>query len=151
MIYFDHNASTPVRSEVRDAMREALASSGANPSSAHREGQRARALIEHARAQVAALVNASPAEVVFTSGGTEGDHLALMGGAWAAREHGRRVAISNLEHHAVHGAASWLGELGFAVDHLPALPSGVTGPPFIDALPQDVHVPARMLASTPTA
>jgi cysteine desulfurase len=150
MIYFDHNASTPVRPEVSDAMREALASGGANPSSTHREGQRARAMIEEARARVAALVNASPAEVVFTSGGTEGDHLALMGGAWAMRERGRRVAISSLEHHAVHGAAAWLGELGFAVDHLPALASGMTDPAAVDALPEGVTVVSLMLANNET-
>src|SRR6185369_10507084 len=81
---------------------------------------------------------------------TEGDHLALMGGAWAARERGRRVAISRLEHHAVHGAASWLAELGFGVDHLPAQPSGMTDPAAIDALPDDVTVVSLMLANNET-
>ncbi|MEK7329880.1 MAG: aminotransferase class V-fold PLP-dependent enzyme, partial [Candidatus Eisenbacteria bacterium] len=70
LIYFDHNASTPVRPEVAEAMTAGLGDLYANPSSMHREGQRARAAIERAREQVAALVNADSGEVVFTSGGT---------------------------------------------------------------------------------
>ena len=100
MIYFDHNASTPVRPEAAAAMGSALAELHANPSSSHRDGQRARAAIEHAREQVAALVHARADEVVFTSGGTEGDHAALIGAAWAAEPRGRRVAFSAIEHHA---------------------------------------------------
>jgi len=92
MIYLDHNASTPIRPEAREAMLACLTDLHANPSSAHREGQRARAAIERAREQVAALVHALPDEVVFLSGGTEGDHEALIGAAWAmearARERG---------------------------------------------------------------
>src|SRR5262245_24115151 len=90
----------------------------ANPSSAHREGQRTRGAIERARAQVAALINAQPDEVVFTSGGTEGDHLAILGAAWARARQGTRIAISAVEHHAVHGAAEVLADQGWAVDHL---------------------------------
>src|SRR3989441_5372618 len=112
MIYFDHNASTPVRPEAREAMGEALAGTGANPSSAHREGQRARAAIERAREQVASLVHAGADEIVFVSGGTEGDHAALMGAAMALESRGRRIACSVIEHHAVHGAAELLSRLG---------------------------------------
>ena len=119
MIYLDHNASTPVRPEVGEAMRACLADLHGNASSLHREGQRARAAVELAREQVAALVHARVAEVVFVSGGTEGDHLALVGGAWARREEGRRVALCAVEHHAVHGAGELLRELGFALERLP--------------------------------
>src|SRR5437867_4915858 len=105
MTYFDHNASTPVRPEVVDAMRDALETLHGNPSSAHRDGQRARAAIERAREQVAALVGAEPRAVVFTSGGTEGDLLAIVGGARALESRGRRIAISAVEHRAVPGAA----------------------------------------------
>src|SRR5258705_4685485 len=107
MIYLDHNASTPIRPEVRDAIAASLESLYANPSSMHREGQRARAAIERARAQVAALVHAEPDEVVFTSGGTEADHLAVLGSAWAQPQR-RRYLLSAVEHHAVHGAAEVL-------------------------------------------
>jgi len=150
MIYLDHNASTPVRPEVAEAMRAAVAGLGANPSSLHREGQRVRAAVEQARGQVAALVNAKPSEVVFTSGGTEGDHLALVGGAWALRARGRRVATSTIEHHAVQGAASWLRELDFAEEHLDCGPAGYVDPTAIDDLPPDTTVVSLMLANNET-
>ncbi|MFI5371590.1 MAG: cysteine desulfurase family protein [Candidatus Eisenbacteria bacterium] len=150
MIYLDHNASTPVRPEVLDAMRAALAEHGANPSSLHQPGQRARGAVERAREQVAALVHADPGEVVFTSGGTEGDHLALVGGAWARRAEGRRVALSTIEHHAVHGAAEWLAELDFAVGHLPCGSEGIVDPDAVDMLQADTTVVSLMLANNET-
>ena len=150
MIYFDHNASTPVRPEVAAAMAEALAELHANPSSAHREGQRARAAIERAREQVAALVRARPSEVVFTSGGTEGDHLGIVGAAWALESRGRRIAISALEHHAVHGAAEVLERTGFTIAHLPAEVTGHVAPAAIDGLPDDTTLVSLMLANNET-
>ena len=150
MIYFDHNASTPVRPEVAAAMRAALADHYANPSSAHREGQQARAAIERARAQVAALVGARPDEVVFTSGGTEGDHAGLIGVAWAAEARGRRVATSEIEHHAVHGAAAVLTRLGFAAAHLPVTKDGLIDPDGVEGLAGDTTVVAAMLANNET-
>ena len=74
--YFDWNATAPLRPQAREALLEALATSG-NPSSVHAEGRAARRLVEHAREQVAALVGAEPANVFFTSGGTEANMLAL--------------------------------------------------------------------------
>jgi cysteine desulfurase len=150
LIYLDHNASTPVRPEVVAAMRSALADVHANPSSLHREGQAARAAVERARAQVASLVNARAAEVAFVSGGTEGDHLGLIGSAWASTARGRRVAISAIEHHAVHGAAESLAEQGFAVETLAVGSDGVVDPGAIDRLPAEVTVVAVMLANNET-
>jgi cysteine desulfurase len=150
MIYFDHNASTPVRPEAAEAMREALANLHANPSSAHREGQRVRVAVERARAKVAALVGATPDEVIFTSGGTEADHLALIGAAWAIEKRGRRVALSAIEHHAVHGAAQVLERLGWAVDHLAVGPTGMVAPSAVDELPKDTAVVSLMLANNET-
>jgi cysteine desulfurase len=150
MIYFDHNASTPVRPEVVEAMRAVLADVSANPSSAHREGQRARAAVERARAQVAALLHARPDDVVFTSGGTEGDHAGLIGAAWALEPRGRRIAFAALEHHAVHGAAEVLARSGFTAEHLPVLPDGWVPPAALDALPADTTVVAVMLANNET-
>lgn len=109
-------------------MQPCLADLFGNPSSLHREGQRARAAIERAREQVAALVHARPDEVVFTSGGTEGDHLAILGAAWARGPTPGRIAISAIEHHAVHGAAEVLSDQGWAVDHLPVGPGGYLAP-----------------------
>ena len=150
MIYLDHNASTPVRPEVREAMGEAMGVLHANPSSMHREGQRARAAIEHAREQIAALVNARPDEVTFVSGGTEGDHAGIVGLAWAAEPRGRRVALPAIEHHAVHGAGEVLARMGFAIEHLPSDREGRTHAAAIAALPADTTVAAMMLANNET-
>ncbi|HTO92125.1 MAG TPA: cysteine desulfurase family protein [Candidatus Sulfotelmatobacter sp.] len=150
MIYFDHNASTPVRPEARDAMGVALAELHANPSSLHHEGQRARAAIERAREQVALLVHARPDEVIFVSGGTEGDHAGLIGLALAASAKGRRVAFGALEHHAVHGAAEVLEGLGFESSHLPVDARGVLRLDGLEELPGDATVLALMLANNET-
>ncbi len=149
-IYLDHNASTPVRPEVAEAMHQALRDLGANPSSAHREGQRVRAAIERAREQAAALVGADPRELVFTSGGTEGDHLAVVGSAWAQRERGKHVAYAAIEHHAVHGAAEVLERLGWQHSTLPCDPSGLTPPESVNDLPAGVTVLSLMLANNET-
>lgn len=150
MIYFDHNASTPVRPEAREAMNEALAGPGANPSSAHREGQRARAAIERAREQVAALVGAAPAAVTFVSGGTEGDHAAVIGMALALEPRGRAVAISAIEHHAVHGAGEVLARLGFHVTHLPVDARGFLDPAAVGGIGSGHTLVAVMLANNET-
>jgi len=121
-----------------------------NPSSLHRVGQDARAAIERAREQVAALVSARAVEVTFTSGGTEADHLALIGAAWARRDRGMRVAYTAVEHHAVHGAALVLAEQGFEIEHLPVGRDGWVDPAEIDRLPHDTTVVAVMLANNET-
>src|SRR5215472_17050683 len=96
--YLDHNATSPLRPAAFDAMVEALRASG-NPSSVHRIGRRARSLVEVARRQVATLVGALPAEIVFTSGGTEANNMAIAG---AGRS---RVLVSAIEHDSVMHAA----------------------------------------------
>ena len=96
-IYLDHNATTPVADEARAAVAGALELAG-NPSSIHAEGRAARDRVERARRQVAGLLGAAPDEVVFTSGGTEANHLALLGA-------GRRVVAAAVEHPSVLGAA----------------------------------------------
>jgi cysteine desulfurase len=125
LIYLDHNATTPLRPEVRAAMVAALDVWG-NPSSIHRAGRQARDAVERARRAVADLVEAAPEEIVFTSGGTEGDNLAIRGLALAARESRRsslagpaHVISSAVEHPAVHGALDELAREGFAITRLP--------------------------------
>ncbi len=149
-IYLDHNASTPVRPEVAEAMYQALRDLGANPSSTHRDGQRVRAAIEHARAQAAALVGARERELVFVSGGTEGDHLAVVGSAWAQRERGMHVAYAAIEHHAVHGAAEVLGRFGWQHSTLPCDANGMTPPESVSDLPAGITVLSLMLANNET-
>jgi cysteine desulfurase len=114
-VYLDHAATTPVRSDVLEAMLPYLNSgSFGNPSSSHRFGRAARAGLEQARKEVAAAVGAEPSQVVFTSGGTEADNLAVIGAALAARHHGRPMlaAVSAVEHKAVLAAAHHIAHLG---------------------------------------
>jgi cysteine desulfurase len=122
VIYLDHNATTPVRAEVAEAMMRATVDLPGNPSSVHSAGRRARDAVERAREQIARLVGVTREEIVFTSGGTEGDNLAIRGLASGAAARGRRHMISSpVEHPAVRGALSALGrsESGIATTILP--------------------------------
>lgn len=114
-VYLDHAATTPVRPEVLEAMLPYLGgTSFGNPSSAHRFGRAARAGLEQARREVAAAIGAEPAQVVFTSGGTEADNLAVIGAALAAQHQGHPMvaAVSAVEHKAVLAAAHQVKQLG---------------------------------------
>ncbi len=110
-IYLDHAATTPVRGEVADAMRNASEQCGFNPSSLHAEGRQARAALDDARDRVAAAIGATRAEIVFTSGGTEADNLAVLGATRAAARPAHVVA-SAIEHRAVIAALERLREEG---------------------------------------
>jgi cysteine desulfurase len=98
-IYLDHNATTPVHPTVAEAMAVALRDDFGNPSSVHQFGQRAKTLLDEARSAVAALINAEPSEIVFTSGGTESDNFAIRGVLDAYEHTGRRhIIASSIEH-----------------------------------------------------
>jgi cysteine desulfurase len=128
LVYLDNAASTAVRPEVRDAMLPLLGSDGfGNPSSAHGFGRMARAAVEEAKRTIAAALGAEPNQIIFTSGGTEGDNLAVVGAALAARARGGpfRVAVSAVEHKAVLAAADFVAQLGGEVRTLPVNASGV--------------------------
>jgi len=114
-IYLDHNASTAVRPEVLEAMLPYFGEHFGNASSVHAFGQEAKGAIEEARAHVAALLNATPAEIVFTSGGTEADNIGVIGGARALPFKGRHVIVSQIEHDAVRHAADALEREGYTV------------------------------------
>ena len=110
MIYLDHAATTPMLPEAIEVMTEELAQLG-NPSSLHNAGRRARRVVEESREQIAEVFNARPSEVVFTSGGTEADNLAVKGLYWARRDADparRRVLVTSVEHHAVLDSVHWL-------------------------------------------
>ncbi len=115
-VYLDHNATTPVDPRVLEAMLPFLREDWGNPSSLHWFGQRARAAVEEARARVAGLVGASPAEVVFTASGSESDNMALRGVLARARAERRGLVVSAVEHHAVLHTAKALREEGFPVE-----------------------------------
>ncbi len=123
-IYLDHNATTPLDRRVFEAMRPWLEGDFGNASSLHWFGQRARAAVEDARAHVAALVGAAPAEIVFTSGGTEADNLALRGVAAAAGPRRRKILVSAVEHPAVLNTAKALLALGFTTEVVRVTPEG---------------------------
>src|SRR5215475_3732889 len=114
-IYLDNNATTPLRPEVFEAMVPYFGEQFGNASSIHSHGQEARAAVENSRESVAALLGANAAEIVFTSGGTEGDNLAIAG----LIETGDHVITSSIEHHAVFHAARHLEEIGCGVTFLP--------------------------------
>src|SRR5438034_4202590 len=115
LVYLDNAATTPVRPEVLEAMLPYLGPDAfGNPSSPHRFGRAARAGVEEAKRKIAAALGADPGQVIFTSGGTEADNLAVIGCALAARERGGpfRVAVSAIEHKAVLAAAHAVARLG---------------------------------------
>ncbi len=144
LVYLDNAATTPVRPDVRDAMLPYLSEEAfGNPSSAHQFGRTARAGIDKAKRQIAAALDAEPNQVIFTSGGTEADNLAIVGGALAARARGGpfRVAVSAIEHKAVLAAAAAVERLGGEAIILPVdAQAQVELPAVDDALERGVAV-----------
>jgi cysteine desulfurase len=114
-IYLDHAATTAPRPEVLEAMRAVQASAWANPGSPHRAGRAARAALDDARERLATRLGAEPREIVFTSGGTESDNLAIKGAAWAGKGRGHRILTSAVEHHAVGHTVRYLEKFGFEI------------------------------------
>lgn len=118
-VYLDHSATTPVRREVAKIVSEYMLDRFGNPSSIHSYGQEAKTALEKARSQVADLINADAAEIIFTSGGTEADNLAIMGVAQANATKGNHIITSAIEHHAVLDTCKELEKEGFEVTFLP--------------------------------
>ena len=125
-IYFDYNATTPLDPAVREAMLPFMGEIFGNPSSVHHVGRRARALLDDARDRVATVWRSKPSEVVFTSGGTESNNLAIFGAARLMREKGRHLITSTIEHHAVLHCFQYLEKKeGFAVTYVPVNAEGI--------------------------
>lgn len=118
-IYLDYNATTPIAPEVASAMRPFIEMEFGNPSSMHYYGIQARKAVEMAREQVARLLNCSPDEIVFTSGGTESNNMAIKGAAFANRVKGNHIITSSVEHPAVLEVCHYLEQSGFRVTYLP--------------------------------
>ncbi|MEW6547350.1 MAG: cysteine desulfurase NifS [Bacillota bacterium] len=127
-VYLDHAATTPVHPEVVEVMRRYMLQDWGNPSSIHSFGREARAGVDTARAQVAALIGADAEEIVFTSGGTEADNLAIKGTAWELRDKGDHIITSTVEHHAVLHTVEWLEKQGFRATYLPVDRYGMVDP-----------------------
>ncbi|HKV34047.1 MAG TPA: cysteine desulfurase family protein [Pyrinomonadaceae bacterium] len=124
-IYLDHSATTPVDPRVAEAMARAVVQVFGNPSSVHGYGQQARAAVDRARREVAALINARPNEIIFTSGGTEANNLAIRGVCEVAEAHGRHIVTSAIEHPSVRGVCAALEQRGWEVTRLPVYENGI--------------------------
>ncbi|HEY8198551.1 MAG TPA: aminotransferase class V-fold PLP-dependent enzyme, partial [Candidatus Limnocylindrales bacterium] len=112
-VYLDHAAASPLRTEVLDAMLPHLRGDGANPSSPHGPGRRARMALDEAHERLAGAIGAQPRELVLTSGGTESVNLAVKGAAWAGRATGPRLVTTSVEHKSVLEAYTHLEHWGF--------------------------------------
>lgn len=131
-VYLDNASTTPVHAEVLEAMLPFLSSAYGNPSSIHCMGREAREAVESSRDNVAALLGSQSSEVVFTSGGTEADNLAIRGTAYAMRHRGRHMITSAVEHHAVLNTLKALEQEGFEVTCLPVDRAGMVDPGLVE-------------------
>lgn len=119
MIYLDYNATTPIDPTVAEAMMPYIYEHYGNPSSSHILGQTAKKAVEQARAQVAALLNASPDEIIFTSGGSESNNMVIKGIAWKYKHKGNQIITSAIEHPSVLNVCSYLEQNGYDILRLP--------------------------------
>ncbi len=150
-VYLDHNATSPLRPEAEAAVVEALRAPAGNPSSIHAEGRAARARIERARGEVAALLGAAARDLVFTSGGSEAIATAIRGACERAPTERRRIVASALEHSAVLEAARGMARHGFAVEEVPCEATGrVDADAFARRLGRDVALAALQAANPET-
>ena len=147
-IYLDYNATTPIAAEVREAMRPYLDTHFGNPSSGHAFGLPAKAGIDRARHQVATLLGARPDEIVFTSGGTEANNLAILGVARARIDRGRHLVTTAVEHPAVTEVMAFLASEGWEITVVPADAKGqVDADTVADAIRSDTVLVSVMHAN----
>ncbi|MFP4622460.1 MAG: cysteine desulfurase family protein [Bacteroidales bacterium] len=123
-VYLDYNATTPVDRKVSEAMLPFVHGYFGNPSSSYEPGRKAKEAIEKAREQTAGLIQASPDEIIFTSGGTESNNHALRGAAFKHQEKGRHIITSSIEHPSVKEVCKYLESVGFEITWLPVNHSG---------------------------
>jgi cysteine desulfurase NifS len=146
-IYLDNNATTPVSTDVRDAMLPFLNGKHGNPSSIHSAGRDAREAVEHARRQIAALINTRPRRIIFTGGGSEADNLALKGVAFAKKP-GGRIVTTRVEHPAVIGTCDFLERLGYPITWLDVDKDGWLSPEQLyKAMTDDTVLVSIMMAN----
>ncbi len=151
-VYLDYNATTPVDPEVRDAMMPFLSEEFGNPSSVHPPGRRARKAVENAREQVAQLLNAlDPSEIIFTSGATEANNMAILGATLFAGHKSGHIITTQIEHPCVLGVCMFLEQQGFQVTYLPVdRQCRVEPESVLDALTDDTLIVSIMLANNET-
>lgn len=147
-IYLDHSATTPVDPRVLSAMMPYLTENYGNASSVHLFGQKARAAVDKSRRQVGALIGARPSEIVFTSGGTEANNLAIRGVCEAAEPHGKHIVTSAIEHPSARGPIDHLEKKGWEVTRLPVYEDGIVRVEDVsDAIRLDTVLISVMLAN----
>ena len=147
-VYLDHSATTPVDPRVVEAMLPYLTEKFGNASSVHQMGQEARAGVDRARRQIAAFVGARANEIVFTSGGTEANNLAIRGVCGAGQSHGRHIIISAIEHPSVRASAELLQKNGWDLTSLPVYDKGLVRVEDIrSALRRDTVLVSVMMAN----
>jgi len=127
-VYLDYAATTPIRPEVFQAMEPYLTKEFGNPSSIHHFGKQARIAIEEAREKIAKALGAKNEEIIFTSGGTESNNMALKGVAYALSDKGKHIITSSIEHHAILEPCHFLEKLGFEITYLPVDKEGFIDP-----------------------
>jgi cysteine desulfurase len=148
-VYFDYNATTPLAPEVIDAVARASRETFGNASSVHHFGQQAKAALDDARSELATLIHGDPSEIVFTSGGTEADNMAIRGTAEAIEPTGRRHLIASaIEHEAVLNTLKALARRGWRTTLLPVDDSGIVAPDRLrEALADDTALVSIMHAN----
>jgi cysteine desulfurase len=148
-VYFDYNATTPLAPEVLEAVTRVSRDIFGNASSVHHFGQQAKAVLDEARTSVAALINADPSEIVFTSGGTEADNFAIRGAADALEPTGRRrLVASAIEHEAVLNTLRALSRRGFEAALVPVDQTGIVAPDRLrDVIAADAAIVSVMHAN----
>jgi len=146
-IYFDNSATTRVDPRVLEAMTPYFLTEYGNPSSLHSFGAEAHEAMDAARAKVAAAIGAQPRDVVFTSGGTESDNLALQGAAFAYASKGRHIVTSSIEHHAVLHTCKFLESQGFKVTYLPTDSEGIVDPEALKSVMTDQTILVSVMAA----
>ncbi len=126
--YLDHASATPVRKEVLEAMLPFFNEQFGNPSTVYDMGSKVKEAIEEARTNVASLMGAKPAEIVFTSSGAEANNLAIKGVAFAKQKKGNHIIVTSIEHHSVLNSARFLERLDFEATFLPVDKNGLVDP-----------------------
>lgn len=147
-IYCDYNSTTRTDPRVLDAMQQAATEAGANPSSGHSLGRKARVILDKARQEIASFLGAQASEVVLTGGGSESDNLAILGSLYSPDARGKHCVTVATEHHAVLAACEWAEAHGFEITILPVDQLGhLDVQQFADALRPDTQIATVMLAN----
>ncbi|WP_328585438.1 cysteine desulfurase NifS [Methanofollis ethanolicus] len=147
LVYMDHAATTPVKPDVLEAMLPYFSEKFGNPSSIYALAHDSKEAVEHARAQVAAAIGASPDEIFFTAGGSESDNWAIKGTAFANRKKGDHIITTAIEHHAVLHTCEYLEKQGFTVTYLPVDNYGMVDPADVEAAITDRTILVTVMAA----